>query len=374
MTLHNKNILSGLFLFFLLLTSCGEKEQDITPPSVSDDVEFSFTISTRTPTDPEFLEENAKYFQAGKSTILLSQRSGSIGLDFHEGSVNCYKYVFNPPEDPGSINWDQGFNFSSSKPMNWERIRATGIFGNGYSFGALYFPGENTYIEEVRSDQSDGEVFKDCDILGAHHFTSNESERLAFQFNHLMCKMHVDLYIPVYNEERNDGFDLDEVRATGIQFRTDFTINFGDFGQEYPPIAQTDNSVAGKVSDISMYLCSEPEDVKLSGDQLKNYDIYQLEEDEVKKYSFEMLFPQQTVSTGDILRFTLKRGDSEYNYTFRLDYASQNVGDFKFEPGKINQLDLYLPRSANEVVLFRAFMNDWKESSAEFTITEEKQQ
>lgn len=356
----------------IALMSCQEDiKDDASLATKNDEIEFELAFASRA-TNPDNLEDLSQYFyydeEEGKSScILLSQRSTSLSLNFtnDESNTNCYRYSYYPNEQ---ANWDEGYNFTSDQPLTWERILANGQFSNGYAFGVLYFPRDYDYVEEINPDQSDYNNYMESDILGAWHRTSRLYDRLRFRLNHLMCKLKINLYVPVFDEKQSNGYDVDEIIASTIGFRTDYSIEWGDRITELPPIARPSAAVEGKSDDIIMYQGEDPIDIEKF--QLSNFNIVDLDFDHVKKYSFEVLFPEQTVK-GDFLRFTFLQNKVEKHYVFNSAYLTQNANGFAFVAGEITQLELYLPRTDNKMVVLSAIINKWNEAKASFTITSE---
>ena len=360
-----------IFAFsILLLTSC-HQEADIREEfeDNNDFIEFELIFDTRDSednpiekddesTEPEddgqYLENLDDYFKEGESTVLLSQRALSLGINFDDNSSNCYKYIYYKNE---SANWETGFNFKSENPISWTKIKRNGQFENGYAFGVLFYPRNYKKNDCVEADQSIENNFIGSDILGAWHRTNTEQDRLRFRLNHLMCKIAINLYIPIYQESTNNGMYVDDIKATALSFKTDFDIKWPGSSTESPPVAITNEESA---RDIYMFKKGEEDNFYLS--TLPLFGDYG-DSDIVKKFSFEAYFPQQYLQ-GDLFRFVLERGEKKYNYTFRL---STNV-NLSTEPGYITQIELYLPRTDNNIVLLKAYLKEWGKADAPFTI------
>lgn len=359
--------LASLLFGCLLLSSCREEGQDpVFTPDEKDDIEFDLVFDSRA-TDPSLLEEYKDYFEDGKSCVLISQRTGNMSLDFEEDSNNCYRYIYYKND---AADWDSGYNFRSENPLGWQQILDNGLFNNGFAFGALFFPQNYRLDNEVETDQSKETTFIESDILGAWHRTSVIRDRLKFQLHHLMCKLHINLYIPVLDSKNGNGYNPSKVVASAISFRTDFSIEWGDRTTELPPIAKPSASETGRVNDIIMLKRVDGEETTLNTDFLGNFnvDTSTFPSDNVRKYSFEVLFPEQSVS-GDFLRFTVTVANVDYNFLFNSAYLTQNATGFAFKSGEITNLELYLPRTDNEVVLINANVKKWGEARAQFTIT-----
>ena len=310
------------------------------------------------------IENPDEYFEEGVSKILISQRTTLLGLNFNEESSNCYVYVYKP--NPAA-NWNDGFNFTSVNPLGWEKIIANGTFNNGYDFGALFFPKGYNSINKVSSDQSKEDDFVAADVMGTYHFAERQ-ERLRFRLFHLMCRLRVNLYIPAWDEEKNNGFNKGAIKeATTLNFRTDFEYQWSGINMEQAPKTTPPTTEEGEIADIKMYLKDSKEEPY--PENFSNFKI-DLEEDIVREYTYEVYFPEQVITNNNnILKFVITRGNMEYNYYFKSDYITN--GRLMFEQGEITNLDLYLPRTDNEVVLLKANKLKWEDANSSFTITEE---
>ena len=357
-------ILPGAIMFSVV--SCTES-QNVFPEENTEgkEIEFDLDFSSRA-TNPDLLEDFSDYFEADKSCVLISQRSQSVAFDFSPESSNCYTYKY---YENGDANWDSGYNFTSENPLSWDQIQKNGQYGNGFAFGALFFPRDYIYAEKVRDDQSDVDAFYESDILGAWHKTTKDLDRLRFRLNHLMCKLQVNLYIPVYDEVKGDGFIHDDVRATTINLRTDYQIDWGDRISELPPIAKPDPTIVGERKNIIMYK-KEVKDNIIELENLDRFNVLDMDKDIVKQYTFEVMFPEQTVN-GDFLRFILKNGERETNYVFNSAYLTYNSLGFALQAGAVTELNLYLPRTDNNILVLSAFVHKWNKAQTSFTITPE---
>lgn len=359
-------------LFFMC--SCRDSAVDDTLTTSEDDMlEFELDFVSRADDEgdneqdnddsrKEILENINDYFKDGESTVLLSQRASNLSPSFDENSPNCYKYVYFVNDQ---ANWDEGFNFKSENPISWTRINNSGQLDNGWAFGMLFFPRKLVNQYQIHADQSDKDNFIASDILGAWHRTSTFKDRLRFRLNHLMCKVEVNLYIPLFDEEKNNGYSVDDVKASVINLITDFSINWsGQSSDVLPPTTASD----GAKQDIAMYKSEVDEQFIL--ENLSNFGVYQndeLNQDKVKKFSFKVYFPSQPVS-GDLLRFVLERGDMKYNYIYRI----KNEVNIPLGSGYVTQLELYLPRNDNNVVLLKAKLKDWNNADASFIIMQDE--
>lgn len=357
-----KNILLQIFgLTLIFLGACSHNEELAPEEGVSPRlVEFDISITRDDTSIPK--EDPNIYFKNGESCVLISQAVGTSdnNIDFSENSDNCYKYVYNGNPD---ANWDEGFNFESVNPISWDKVYLNGQSGNGFAFAALFFPRDYKEVYEIPYDQRDQNVFIESDVLGAWHRTSSYGDRLRFRMYHLMCLIKINLYVPVFDEEKGNGIDPDYVTATAINFNTSYSVLYGDRTTDLALILNATGEIS---NDIYMYQTEEPSIIEdFETDAFETPGL-----DKVRKYSFQALFPYQT-KTGDLFRFTLGRGDMSYNYLFKNSGESSSSNNIMFEQGHINYLELYLPRADNEIVLLRATLKDWNSANATFTITEE---
>lgn len=126
---------------------------------------------------------------------------------------NLYPYRYTPNPD---ATWTEDFNFVSiNNPIEWGVIRQNGSIGNGFSFYAMYYPGnknsdglfspiENLSVEEWQNTMEWDELLKQ-DVLGSYHSTSSLFSRLRFRFFHLTTCLHVIVYVPVAERDNTTG-------------------------------------------------------------------------------------------------------------------------------------------------------------------------
>lgn len=363
------------FLLFILFPSCNDENlnEDIKDlENKSSEIEFDLIFPTRTGEDEEStgdLEKPSDYFTPGESVLLVSQRSEKMSLSFEEGNPNCYKYVYYANND---ANWDLGYNFNSDKPLKWETIESNGQYGaSGYAFGALFFPKDYKYTDRINSDQSQDNDFAESDVMGAYHVGSYLS-RLRFRLFHLMSKLRITLYVPVWDNEKGSGFNANAVKdAETISFRTDYAIEWSGESSEKAPTALPPENNDGIKSNIKIFLSSKKdEEEELTLSQYSS-DYTDDEKDMVREYTYEVYFPQQNVN-GNFLRFILTRGNTDYNYVFNSAYLKSGSTNFAFKAGEITQLKLYIPRSYSDIVLLDAEIVKWNESSADITIRKDE--
>lgn len=376
--------IKGIDIAFLILTlglidfSCKEERSDIQLAAAPDDeIRFDVNIATRVDDESDIDPNQDKYFLDGESMVYISQRSTNLNIDFTPESTNCYKYYYSRND----ANWEHGFNFKPvDEALNWGTIIENGQFGQVFAFAILYFPGgdKDGYPFKVGADQNEPSIenepvdFFQWDVLGGYHRTGKVRDRLRFQLKHLMCRLKVNLYVPKVNSELGNGYEVNDIIASALSFRTDYTVSFGDLDSEGIPMAQPSNDVGIEVfpEDIRMKKTSVKE-INLSKELLSNFNVYDLEEDDVYQYSFDMIFPAQSV-TGDILRFTIQNDGGESNYLFNSNNLTSGNGNFKFVAGSVTKLELYLRRSDNTLVLLVAEIDDWNEISTGMVVVPEE--
>ena len=368
--------IKGTYIAFLILSlgfigfSCKEEKSDIQPATGHDDeIRFDVNIATRVDEDSDIDPNQDKYFLDGESVVFISQRATNLNIDFTPESTNCYKYYYSRNDD---ADWEHGFNFKPvDEALNWGTIIENGQFGQVFAFAILYFPGgdKDEYPYKVGANQNEPSIenepvdFFQWDILGGYHRTGKVRDRLRFQLKHLMCRLKVNLYVPKVNAELGNGYEVNDIIASALSFRTDYTVSFGDLDSEGIPMAQPTNDAGIEIvpEDIRMKKTLSSE-TTLSKDILSNFNVSDLEEDDVYQYSFDMIFPAQSV-TGDILRFTLQSDGGESNFLFNSNNLTAGNTNFKFEAGSITKLELYLRRSDNTLFLLEANIDDWNEIS-----------
>ncbi|MCH5224872.1 MAG: hypothetical protein J1D77_02690 [Muribaculaceae bacterium] len=377
----DKKIIFAAGLTAVCLLSCDDsaREKDFTPTGDSDDVALEFFFETRAGEDDETggdvtgsstQSDFEKYFEDGKSKVLISQRTTNMSLDFTPGSTNCYTYTYHAKPN---ATWDKDYNFTpDTDAFNWGRIIENGQYSNGYAFGALFFPRDYNYIEEVKDDQSTEKALYESDIFGAWHRTSSLRERLRFRLKHIMSKLLVNLYVPVLDHETNTGLSVDEIHATALNLRTDYTLEWGDRSSEDAPIAKLATTNPKPAKDIPMYMSYplSPEEINKDWtlDDLGNFNITDISSDKVKKFTFEVLVPEQS-PTGDFLKFEIKSGTEEFSFLFNSNSLTTNSQGFGFESGCLNKLELYMTRRDNNIVLMKARIGDWTDASTDFKVT-----
>ena len=96
-----------------------------------------------------------------------------------------------------------------------------------------------------------------------------------------------------------------------------------------------------------------------------------LTEDEVRTYSFSVIFPSQNFGD-NFLCFALKDKDDSIRYFYFS--GSQIMGDsgnYSLSQGTLQELFLYLPRNSNETILVGANVLPWKDSVTDMTVSKD---
>ena len=287
----------------------------------------------------------------------------------------CYQYQYSP--DP-QANWDQGYNFkckTSCKPFDWTAVPDLGSVGNAFSFFAMYFPVDNVVKWQVQTDQSEKTDFLKSDIMGAYHATSSLYTRMRFNLFHLMVYMKVTIYVPTFKDSDNNnnfnysGFNEDAlIGAYVLNANTNFDIDWLAVrsSDKMAPLTQSTDSK----KNIKMY--SHPATGEI--EQINVRDFYSggnITEDEVRAYTFSVIFPSQTFGD-NFLCFALKDIDNSTRYFYFS--GSQIVGDsgnYSLSQGTLQELRLYLPRNSNETILVGAKILPWKDSVTDMTVSKD---
>ena len=344
-------------------SSCENEEGDAVNLSTDDAIKFDISIVTRDTHDPEALEKYDDFFVDGVSCVYLSQRADHVPIDFSEDSNNLYKYVYKKNPE---ANWETGFNFSPvTDALDWGKIIDNGQFAQVYAFAIMFFPrgADNAAYPyyQVGADQSQADNFMEWDLLAGYHRAEKLRERLRFQLKHVLCRLKVNLYIPVLDVEQGNGYEVTEAKAEAIDFRTDYEVVFPEMDSEGIPQA-TPTNPEGVKTNIKMKKTVDGEPYKLK--DLSKFPETEMAEDNVTKYSFDMIFPMQVVYD-NMLRFTLTLNGEEKNFVYKNSNSDSGV---KFQGGAITNLDLYLNRPDNRILLLKANVLDWNEASSDFII------
>ena len=309
--------------------------------------------------------------------------------------------------------------------LSWNYIRQNGAVGNGYAFYGLYFPADDTPPEsvldikyKVETDQSveNGKNVLKSDILGAYHSTAAPFSRLRFKFYHLNIYLRVNLYVPTYKETPkyvngeqtgteftgyngnavDHGYIVNAIPTFSINWRsnisTDNTLTVirptpqtTDSGSD-PEGGEGDGTSSGK-TDITMY------QHKTTGeDNIETIDVSKFlpadilaqqhlegNKDDVRCYTFTVIIPVQepgfTTPTDakGFMKFTLNApGTSglKKNYYLQGTYGSgASNNNLQLNQGTRQELNLYIPRKGDDIVLIGAKVNQWKDVETEMPLT-----
>lgn len=328
--------------------------------------------------DPEEDDMIIDSFDAN-SILYFSQLGTTATPNFsnfgEDAQPYCYQYQYSP--DP-QANWDQGYNFkckTSCKPFDWTAVPELGSVGNAFSFFAMYFPVDNVVKWQVQTDQSEKTDFLKSDIMGAYHATSSLYTRMRFNLFHLMVYMKVTIYVPNFKDSDNNnnfsysGFNDDAlIGAYVLNANTTFDIDWLAVrsSDKMAPLTQPKDSK----SNIKMY--SHPATGEVEQIDVRNYySGGNITEDEVRAYTFSVIFPSQTFGD-NFLCFALKDIDNSTRYFYFS--GSQIVGDsgnYSLSQGTLQELKLYLPRNSNETILVGANILPWKDSVTDMTVSKD---
>lgn len=379
------------FLFILPLAmafSCSTTDREDEPDVPTGDSVPRVYVATNSPlASDDIVTDNPKdemiidSFEEGD--ILYFSQLGTIDMpNFSDLSENgrpyCYQYVYSP--DP-KANWESGYNFkfkTGTKSFEWKTVPELGSVGNAFSFFAMYFPGDNTVKWNVQTDQSDKRNFILSDIMGAYHATSSLYTRLRFNLFHLMVYLRVTIYVPVFKSSDTDnnfsisGFEADAVQgAYVLNASTGFNIDWLAVrsSDKMAPLTQPVDPKAH----IKMFAHEATGEVETL-DVRNYYSGGSLTEDEVRQYTFSVIFPSQNFGD-NFLCFALKDKDNSLRYFYFS--GSQILGDsgnYSMSQGTMQELFLYLPRNSNETILVGANVLPWKESVTDMTVSKDTPQ
>lgn len=373
-----------LFILPLILAcSCSTSMYDDEPEIMPDTVMPGLYAASNMPltaaeagTDDDDLI--IKDFDTG--SILYFSQLGTIDTpNFSDLSENghpyCYQYVYSP--DP-SANWDKGYNFkhkTGTNPFDWKSVPELGSVGNAFSFFAMYFPVDNVVKWNVQTDQSEKSAFLKSDIMGAYHATSSLYTRMRFNLFHLMVYLKVTIYVPVFeSSDNNNNFNISGFEADALQGAYVLNANTG-FNIDWLAVRSSDKMAPLTQStepkaNIKMFQHEATDDIETI-DVRNYYAGGSLTEDEVRTYSFSVIFPSQNFGD-NFLCFALKDKDDSIRYFYFS--GSQIVGDsgnYSLSQGTLQELFLYLPRNSNETILVGANVLPWKDSVTDMTVSKD---
>ena len=308
-----------------------------------------------------------------------------------------YQYSANP-----AASWTDGYNFKvkeEGEGFTWANVIEVGPSGNAYKFFAFHFPVDQKPVWSVQADQTGGQDnpydrsnFLRSDILGAYHATSAVYTRMRFRLFHLMTYLKVTVYVPVvkeYTDEKSNtvytgfgenamvgGYVMNAITNFGIEWAA------AKSSDTEAPLVQT--TASSQKTNIKMYRHKSNEEAteEISVGTYYGGDVEGITDgkDEVRAYTFSVLFPTQTFGE-NFLCFALKtpgstEGNTDYKYYYfsasQLKFQEGNTEEsFGLTQGTLQQLFLYLPRKTNQSVLIGAQILPWKESVTDMTVNKQ---
>ena len=402
----------------------GTRAADGTDPSLGDGSGEGTTDGTY---QGDVTGESLKdYFTKGVSKLFVSYRgsgSGATSFDFKETSSSRYTYIYN---ENTSATWTSDYNFEPdpNEPLlNWSSVPR---YGNGYGFGAMYFPVDYTYRTTVAEDQSVLDSMKKSDILAAWHRAYSPEERLRFKLHHLMAWVHVTLYVPTKVENFKftnsmggqlstgrqlfgiTGYDVKsaaDLEAQALNMNPNFKIEWGSRSSEESPDVSaggvdpvTGEDIADSRKDIPMYFdTGKLSTVYVSLGEFGFKDgngLASKEYDQCKKCEFDVMVPSQPFdSEENLFRFSFigpvpatdengkPKTDEEGNLIYEGKrgvteswvFASSMLVNFStltLRQAYRTHLELYLPRTGGEIILVAARIKPWTEVEQDFGLVD----
>lgn len=327
------------------------------------------------------------------SRLYFSQMGPSIPPNFTDASSSGYPYQYIYGYYPNAdATWEKEYNFRSIEgrdPFDWDFVKAVGSVGNAFSFYAFYFPVDNTIRFNVETDQTGGdenpyskENFMKSDIMGAYHATSSLYTRMRFRLWHLMTYLKVTVYVPVFKNETDangnvsisgyapgamlGGFVYDAYSAFDIEWYANRSSDI-----QAPVIV-----AVGNKGNIKMYRHQTDESTIINKELTPFYangSTGVAQYDDVREYTFSVLFPTQAFGDNNFLYFALTSPTGKIRYySFASPLAVNNEeGDaFSLTQGTLQQLYLYLPRVTNEAILVGAKILPWRDAVTDMTVTQ----
>lgn len=325
--------------------------------------------------------------------IYISQLGPATPPQFSDftsaGNPYCSIYEYYENEE---ADWDNQYNFAvpeddtglTAVPIDWTTVRRVGSVGNSYVFYSFFFPGQ-TPVWSVQGNQQgigvdDTSNLLNSDILGAYHATSALQTRMRFQMFHLMVYLRVTLYVPVYQSNGQSGSEFSYSGFQPGSLVTAYLANAStEFSVEWTANRSSDTEppltyVTGNKSNVTMYIHPYDDDETMTLENVTSfYPSFTGEnnEDEVMVYNFSVIFPAQAFGD-NFLCFQLQdiEGNNRYYY-FSGNQIVGTSGQYSLTQGTLQQLFLYLPRTANETILVGANVLPWSSSFTDMTVTED---
>lgn len=344
------------------------------------------------------------------TTVFVSQMTSSIPAFQNDDVTYAYSHIPNTED----ATWEDGYNFTPSStdtPLEWYKIGNGGTYHGGFSLYALLFPLENEIREKrnddgsqitysVMPDQRNREDLIKSDILGGFHSTAELFSRLRFRLFHMMSYIRVRLYVPVYDETTRTGFP-----ENAIEYATLDNVTT-EFGVEWRASISSDTDsplLVPMKGDGKIFMYQHPladgkdgHDLGLVKykDFIGNYYDQGItgEYDKVRIYDFSVLLPMQKERANEnddtpsflntqFLNFYIRSSSgATTRYYFSQDLngttgtessnTDENSGSVQIEQGKIQYLQLYVPRVGNKIVFVSAKVNPWKQRSTSLAMTQ----
>lgn len=327
------------------------------------------------------------------SRLYFSQMGNSTPPNFDNQDPDAFPYLYIYGYYPNTeATWEKDYNFKAvtgRQSFDWDLVKALGSVGNAFSFYAFYFPVDNRIRFNVERDQTGGpqdqyskENFMKSDIMGAYHATSSLYTRMRFNLWHLMTYLKVTVYVPVFkNEQDNDGNVSISGFGPGAMLGAYVYDAYSEFDIEWYANRSSDTQAPavqakGSKGNIKMYAHKPDEtnikyDLSLTPFYPKNGSDNNESFDDVREYTFSVLFPTQAFGDKEFLYFALKSpADKIRYYSFASPLAVNNeVGDaFSLTQGTLQHLYLYLPRVTNEAILIGAKILPWQNAVTDMTV------
>ena len=341
-------------------------------------------------------------FKEGDKLYFSQKGAGTSGIPNFSNISNPLNpvYIYEYQENLAA-SWSSGYNFvkstidgNAATEFDWDNVIGVGPDGNTFKFFAFYFPYANNIRWKVEKDQTGGEEdiysisnLLKSDICGAYHATSALYTRLRFRLFHLMTYLKVTIYVPVFNGTHNDyndqsysGFNDDALLgAYMMNAITDFTIDWSAnrSSDTDAPLVQT--SASSSKDNIKMYLHKVADENKTEVINVREFYSGQVDDivgnsDEVRAYTFSVIFPTQTVED-NFLCFALKTpgGDTKYYYFSGSQILPTADSGYGLTQGTLQQLYLYLPRKTNQTILIGAKILPWDGAITDMTVNKQDQ-
>ena len=338
-----------------VLGACSSEEVPVTIPQ-QDTETMTFSVAMNGDNSDEV--NVVPYFKKGDQIRLYNPVSYSTP-DFTDYSPTAYIYECDSARTALDEEYPYKFIPFNSKGFKWKNLNPTSIY---YMFEAAYFPG-NKYFNEVPSDQSTEENFKNADLLLTHHgqLISEQDTTVKLKFHHAFAMVQVKVKLPV-SEFPDQGMFPENalkgvyMRAMLRNYEVDYSGVIDNDALRTVRVPKNDEALPvnnPKRKNIQMY-CSSRTAPTPETDNTGKEVIYQ-------GYIFQGIVPEQNFLNegNDFLYFQVKRHDAEeVLYKFKTETLT-------LKSSHILNLTLSIDSNTLEIIVLTAEVKPWNTATVD---------